>query len=185
MKKIIILFIILIITILSFGDEWIRAFKKEYWSQNHLYQLTVFPTEFPNKAKDDTINCRAVLWKYIGDKIQPVWEKELVNPIAPYNAFVTNDGKFTITFDDWYSLGIGENVMAIYDSIGVFQKKYKLIDLAPIPINQLKQSVTSIWWFQGVETYSKFPNIVEILLVDNQDKFYRIKYNLDKLDFEE
>ncbi len=81
-----------------------KAFKKEYWSQNQLYELTIFPTEIPKKVKGDTINCRATLWKHLGDNIEPIWEKDLINPIAPYNAFVTNYGKFLLTVDNWYSL---------------------------------------------------------------------------------
>jgi hypothetical protein len=73
-------------------------------------------------------------------------EKELVNPYAPYEAMVTNDGKYVITFDDWGHLGYGENVMVVYGENGYLLKKHNLDEITTFRVNELQRSVTSICW---------------------------------------
>ena len=107
--------------------------------------------------KDSIIPCHATLYKtgenYIDRKV--LWERDLENPISPYNAIVTNDGKYVVTFDDWYQLGKGENVMVVYGENGELLRKFELNEITSLSEDRLKVSVTSIWWYQGIETYSK------------------------------
>ena len=188
------------------ADEWMKAHKKTYTSQNGIYELIIEPTYTPknyhkeiekrNKnpkkyenspLKDSIIPCHAKLYKKIGrwGRSELMWEKDLVNPIAPHNALITNNGKYVITFDDWYKLGYGENVMVVYGDEGDMIKRYKLHEITTLPQNQLSISVTSIWWYLGHEAYSEDPDKVKVLVVDKDSKIENRIYNLSTFEFEE
>jgi hypothetical protein len=201
-----------IIIILLFGhhlliaDEWIKAYKKTYISQNGIYELIIepmfvpknyekeikkrksHPEKFLNKPMNDTITpCHAKLYKKIGSLGQPelIWDKVLVNPVAPYEAMITNDGKYVITFNDWSKLGYGENVMVVYWGNGDLLKQYRLHEITKLSESQLSVSVTSIWWYLGYETYSEKPDKLKVLILDKNAKIEQRIYNLDTLKFEE
>jgi hypothetical protein len=191
---------------LLFADEWIKEYQKTYTSQNGIFELVIVPTYVPenyekeikkrnknpekylNKPMKDTIiPCHAKLFKKTGNLGHPklIWEKELINPIAPYEAMITNDGKYVITFDDWYELGQGENVMVVYGEKGDLLKKHQLNEITNLPKSRLSVSVTSIWWYLGHETYSEQPDRIKILIVDKNSEIEQRIYNLEKLKFEE
>jgi hypothetical protein len=207
-KKVIIALITILLANLNLmADEWEKEYKKRYTSQNGIFKLIIVPTYVPknydkeirkrNKKpekylnipmKDTIIPCHAKLLKKTSNfGILPVliWEKELTNPTAPYEAIITNDGKYVITFDDWYKLGHGENVMVVYNENGELIKKHRLFEITKSPISQLKNTVTSIWWYFGHETYSENPNKIKILIIDNKSEIEERIYDLDKLEFEE
>ena len=202
----------LTIIILLFGhhlliaDEWIKENKKTYTSQNGIYELIIEPTYIPknyekeikkrkihpekflNKPMTDTITpCHAILYKKLGNFGLPelIWEKELVNPIAPYEAMITNDGKYIVTFNDWGKLGYGENVMVVYGENGDLLKQYRLHEITNLSESQLSVSVTSIWWYLGYETYSEQPDKLKVLVLDKNAKIEQRIYNLSILKFEE
>jgi len=187
------------------ADEWIKEYKKTYTSQNGIFELLIVPTYVPenydkeiekriknperylNKPMKDTIiRCHAKLFKKTGNlgHLQLIWEKELVNPVAPYEALITNDGKFVITFDDWYKLGHGENVMVVYGEKGDLIKKHRLHEITSLPTSQLSVSATSILWYLGHETYSEQPQRLKILIIDKNSEIEQRIYNLEKLEFE-
>jgi len=196
---------LLLVSQMIMADEWNKAYRKTYTSQNGIYELVIEPTYIPKNyekeiqkrkmnpekyhnrpMKDSIIPCHARLYKKTKNIGLPdlVWEKELVNPISPYEAMITNDGKYVITFDDWYNLGFGENVMVVYGENGELLKQYRLHEITNIPENQLSVSVTSIWWYFGHETYSENPDKVKILIIYNVSSIEKRIYNLDSLEFD-
>lgn len=42
-------------------------------------------------------------------------ELSLVNPVRPVDVLISDDGRYLVTFDDYYTVGYGENVIVVYD----------------------------------------------------------------------
>jgi TonB family protein len=62
------------------------------------------------------------------------------------SALVANDGSLA-TFDNWHSMGYGDDVIAIYRRDGSLVRKFALSDLmSEDDILWLSRSVSSIWW---------------------------------------
>src|SRR5687767_23204 len=70
----------------------------------------------------------------------------LVNEVSPLSALVANDGTI-ITFDNWHSVGYGDDVVVIYRSDGSLVRKFGLADLVEDEdIPQFSRSVSSMQW---------------------------------------
>jgi hypothetical protein len=77
----------------------------------------------------------------------PVWEGPLVNEVAPVNALVAGAGEHVVTFDNWHSVGWGDNVVVIYDGAGRVVRSLALSDILPASyIAVLPRSVSSLHW---------------------------------------
>jgi hypothetical protein len=205
MKAFLTITFLLFISHALIADKWVKEYIKSYKSQNGMYELIIEPLYIPknyeieiqkrkahpekylNKPMKDTIiPCHAKLFKKLNNSGLPelIWEKVLVNQIAPCEAMITNDGKYVITFDDWYNRGYGENVMVVYGENGELLKKYKLNEITNFSEVQLNVSKTSIWWYFGHETYSEKPDRVKVLITDKNSKIEQRIYNLSTLKFE-
>lgn len=73
---------------------------------------------------------------------------ELLNPVAPAEFFVSNEGRLA-TIDNWHNRGYG-SVIAIYNPQGNLVKAYALADLfSPAEIGAFPHSVSSAHWHRG------------------------------------
>ena len=186
-----------------FGDTWNSPPIRYYCSPNKIYCVKVFPRFTPesyykwiqakpkNKSKfsaeDTTITiCHAMMYQVNGSDTILVWKKNLINMIAPTDGYVTNDGKYFVTIDNWYSMGYGIDVMVVYNSKGEMLKRYNLEDISPIPINDFMFSISSIHWFCGINIidnkhiYICYKNDY----IDKSKDFLFRTYNLEELKFE-
>lgn len=78
---------------------------------------------------------------------QTVWEGPLVNDVGPLAALLTNGADRLVTFDNWHSVGIGDDVVVIYDARGRLVRKLALTDLVPEAyVDALPHTVSSLWW---------------------------------------
>jgi len=76
-----------------------------------------------------------------------VWARPLVNLHAPVSAIVADAGDFVVTFDNWHSLGHGDDVVVVYGAQGAVVASLALDDFLPSDILQaLPRSSSSIWW---------------------------------------
>ena len=203
MKKILTTFLFIFWSHFLFGDTWNSPPTRYYCSPNKIYCVKVFPRFTPenyykwrqakpkNKSKfstaDTTVTiCHAIMYQVNGIDTILVWEKNLVNMIAPTDGYVTDDGKYFVTIDNWYSTGYGIDVMVAYNSKGEMLKRYNLEDISPIPINNYMFSISSIHWFCGVKIIDN-KHIFICYKNDYQNKnnvpLFRT-YNLEELDFE-
>lgn len=73
-----------------------------------------------------------------------VADVELVNPMAPVDALVTDRGEL-ITFDNWHNAGFGK-VVAMYGAEGALRASYTLEDLYGKEAGDVPRSVSSRWW---------------------------------------
>lgn len=70
-----------------------------------------------------------------------------MNEVSPVSAIVSNDGRYFVTFDNWHSMGYGDDVVVLYRSDGSVIKKFGLEDLLTEgDVETLPHSVSSIWW---------------------------------------
>ena len=101
-----------------------------------------------------------------------------MNEICPVSAFLSNNAKHFLTFDNWYSAGYGDHVIVEYDSIGDLEKHYRLIDLSPFPINNYQITISSIWWNGGAK--KKDDNHVELCFIDEAENREYINYEYNE-----
>lgn len=102
---------------------------------------------------------------------EPVWGTALVNAVAPVTAKVSDDGRFVITFDNWHSVGLGENVIVIYGEDGKLVRSMALTDLVPQEyMDALSRSISSVWWKRG-DSFSADDTVLEVdVLIPGADR---------------
>jgi len=153
------------------ADSWLPPTARVFSSPNGKFLLHILPKalkSFPELPEDAAGNskerktlglnetCQATLFQKDNEKgidsatirFHPVWQQKLVNEVAPMDAYVSDDGRFVVTTDDYGFLGDGENVVVIY-SEGKFIRRYKLTEFIPqsaIDTLQVPQSTSSIEW---------------------------------------
>lgn len=92
-------------------------------------------------------HARAQFFRLAGDEraYSLYQELELLNPIAPVFAAVSNEGAL-ITLDNWHNMGFGP-ILVIYSPAGAIVRSYTLEDLyGPEQIDKFVASVSSRWW---------------------------------------
>lgn len=94
------------------------------------------------------VGCRgALLVKNDGGQWHQLWDKPLQNRLSPVTAVVANGGWRIVTFDNYYSVGYGAEVIVFYNEAGDLIKKYSLEDLlSKEELDRVPRSVSSRWW---------------------------------------
>jgi len=76
-----------------------------------------------------------------------LWKRKLVNEVAPVEALVSADGSYVVTFDNWHSVGYGDDVVVIYGRSGELIRSLSLADIVGAErASDFPRSVSSIWW---------------------------------------
>lgn len=138
----------------AIADSWARPGIQELFSESREYFVRILPGE----SLGDTFGfagakkgryATAEFYRRAKDRsYQLVTEATLVNPIAPVEAMVGNDGHL-VTIDNWHNMGHGK-VVSIYDSHGIPIRSYELRELfQPDEIERFPVSVSSIHWRSG------------------------------------
>lgn len=133
---------------------------EKYAEWNHYRNLDSQLSKSEQKKKDrflssltasDTvlIPCTGILYHVSGNDTVRIWERKLLNSVCPVTANVSSDGSSVVTFDNWYSIGYGVNVMVVYNEKGDAKRTYKLEEITPYPLNDYFTSLSSIWWNAG------------------------------------
>lgn len=133
------------------ADEWPSPQMREEFSESRSYFVRVTP----GNSWGDTVgfkgapkgtSAKAQFFRREPDmSYRPLKEIELVNPVAPVEFFVSNDG-YLATLDNWHNRGYGK-VVAFYSSDGNHIKDYELRDLfSEDEIRRFDRSVSSIAW---------------------------------------
>lgn len=145
------------------ADSWALPVPRKYHSENRRYYIMVIPRKLKSQlsyfedkvAKKEPAGsgqslednyCKGIFYRQNeSGAYKKVWEGRLSNDVAPVNVLVSNSGEYVVTFDNWHSVGYGDNVVAIYGRDGKLIKKMGLSDFAP-PGIEFPRSVSSIWW---------------------------------------
>lgn len=145
------------------ADSWAPPERRETLSVNGQFRFTAYPASDGKVRafhKDEGKSHSAVRPSATGrlerkrarGGWETVWKAPLANLIAPTDALVTDDGRYVVTFDNWYSTGHGENVIVIYRADGSIVRSMTLTDLVPDYYKDvLSHSVSSIFWRDHAE----------------------------------
>ncbi|MEM7702692.1 MAG: hypothetical protein AAF251_12200 [Pseudomonadota bacterium] len=131
------------------ADSWPPATSWSEVSPCGAYRFTAHPPPLDDfYPKNEGDRPEGVLERQLGKEgWQEVWRKPLVNEIGPLSAIVSDDGRYVVTFDNWYSTGYGENVIAIYNENGSLVRSMPLTALIPDDyIETLETSTSSVRW---------------------------------------
>lgn len=153
---------------LAHADSWPSPRTKEYFSTDGTIRVIIVPRSLAGKFeyfrdKADGVNPAG---QHAGSGVQhtfarlsrrakdgswiTLWQQPLVNDVAPVDAMIAGKGKYLITFDNWHSMGHGDDAVVIYDARGRLIRKSALIDFLPQAyIDTLPASVSSIHWRGG------------------------------------
>jgi len=136
------------------ADDWAAPQTREVFSGSREYFVRVTPGD----SLGDTVGfagerkgryAAAEFYRRGPNRsYRLVAETALLNPVAPVEFFVSNDGRLA-TVDNWHNLGYGKAV-ALYDSRGKIIQAYALSDLfQDDEIKNFRRSVSSIHWRDG------------------------------------
>ena len=147
----------------ALADSWALPTPQKYYSANRRYYVEVIPRVLESQLKyfEDKVEkkepagsrpgvgnnyCRGVFYRQReGGSYEKVWEGRLSNDVAPVAALVSDGGEYVATFDNWHSVGFGDDVVVIYGPGGKLVKKFALTDIAPTT-SRFPRSVSSIFW---------------------------------------
>jgi hypothetical protein len=135
------------------ADDWPAPQVREVFSDSRDYFVRVTPGESWGNtvgfsgAKTGRF-ASAEFFHREGDTYRLVARGTLLNPVAPVQFFVSNDGRL-VTIDNWHNMGYG-TALAVYGSDAKVVKAYALADIfTKYEIEAFSHSVSSIHWHDG------------------------------------
>ena len=146
------------------ADSWFPATKEVYFSPDKETRLTVDPRELsgPLEYFEDKVDGKEPAGQKKNGNRQAngrlerknpdgtwsvVWEKPIVNEVAPVSVLVANAGQYVVTFDNWHSMGYGDDAIVIYNAEGLVIRAMSLKDVLPEKfVAALPRSVSSLHW---------------------------------------
>ena len=143
----------------AYADSWLLPETENYLSANGKFRLTVTPRDLDSQLGyfETKVNGEA-LPEPLGPKGKLetldkdgqwilVWSRNLVNEVSPVSALVSEDGTRVVTFDNWHSVGHGDDVVVIYNRSGEMVRSLSLNQIVPnFFIDGFSRSVSSISW---------------------------------------
>jgi len=147
----------------AFADSWLPPSVRHYSSANGAWKLTIYPRGLtsnlgyfedkvagkPNAGGipgDSQKSPVGHMERKRGGRWQTVWKAPLANDVSPVEAVVSNDG-VSVTFDNWHSVGYGNDAVVVYAADGTQVRKFGLSAFLPKSyIDALPHSVSSIHW---------------------------------------
>lgn len=165
------------ITATCVADSWSLPEEATYTSEDGRWRLTVTPLElssqlayFEDKVAgkdkagarpDGHEKARGLLQKRTGKDWTTVWNKALLNDVAPVDVLIASTGQ-AVTLDNWHTMGRGDETIVIYDVKGLPVCSLGLYDLLPaVVVDNLPRSVSSIQW----RTASRVSDDGDVLLL--------------------
>ena len=185
------------------ADTWGLPKKEKYYSPNKKFYFEVMPKKLESQLKyfEDKVDGKenaGALEKAKENRPRGAFYARrsdggysrkskffLSNEVSPVSAIVSNDGAYIVTFDNWHSVGYGDDVVVIYRSGGTMIKKFALEDLLTEgDIETFSRSVSSMSWGRG--HYIDDANNLLVLRVvangksswEDEAKFHQLKIDL-------
>lgn len=163
------------------ADSWSPASTKSVESPDRQYRFTMTPRALssnlayfedavakkakPGQLPGHATSARGRLEHRTTDgRWLTVWEKPLINDVAPVDFIVASSGQFVATLDNWHFVGRGEHVLVFYGPDGTLMRSLKLSDLLPdYYIKALPSSVSSTRWRSNVRFDSNGRLVIPIV----------------------
>jgi hypothetical protein len=92
-----------------------------------------------------------------------LWEADLDNEVSPGEVYVSDDGEYAVTLDNWGNAGYGNNVLALYGRDGLI-RKYSLEEIfgqrwksgAEYFRKKFRHTASSRWWrYNSIEFFDR------------------------------
>lgn len=177
--------------LLAFADSWGMPKKWTTTSADGRWALTVIPKSLSSQLdyfrdkvdeKDDAGAAPGVAENHARARLQKdgveIADWRLVNEVSPVSALVANDGT-VVTFDNWHSMGYGEDVVVLYRSDGTLIAKHGLESfLRKEDIERLSHSVSSIWW-SGTHRIDEEKRQLILEIVHDEKVIHEVSIPLD------
>lgn len=163
------------------ADSWAPATKVVVESPDRQHRFTMTPRELSSNlayfedavdgkpkpgqrpGRDTSARGRLEV-RSPGGRWTTVWDKPLVNDVAPVDVLVAPSGRVVATLDNWHFVGRGDNVLVFYGADGRLIRSLKLSDLLPdYYIKALPSSVSSTQWRSDVRFDSDGKLMIPIL----------------------
>lgn len=177
------------------ADSWMQPGIKNYTSKSGDYSFTVEPLLFGSQlflfkerstgGSDVSADSEYPKGRLVSQSGEVLWERKLVNEVAPVSALVSADGRFVVPFDNWYSIGYGSDVVVIYGQSGQLIRKLSLGDIVgPWRVSDFSGSIGSKWW-SGVHQFESEEFLSLSVLAEGSDflsdepKFESIRVRLE------
>jgi len=161
-----VIYLSLIICVHLGADTWAPPEPQRYCSSNKNYCLKIIPG-------DSMHQCQGIL-SAVGEEgeYHEVWSTLLANGISPVSVLISDQGDYVTTFDNWYRIGWGDDVVVIYGANGALIKKYGLEDiLSEDEIEKIPRTVASRWW-GGEHVIDEEKKILILKVVSNGEMPY-------------
>ncbi len=147
------IYILLISFVLpAYADMWLPPVNYKIFSGSKHICLEIVSSTIMQVDKDMAEEpCKGYIYYRCGiDSVyQLVDSIKMVNALCPTTGYIFDNGKYFVTFDNWGSIGYGENVIVLYDSLGKLIKNYSLEDIFPDRIlDKFPRSLSSRFWKQ-------------------------------------
>lgn len=194
-----------ILTILSCGllvlavcaveaDSWVQPSIAKYTSKSGDYSFTVEPLlvshmfsfiEKSTHGADVDTSSECPKGRLVSPSGEVVWERKLVNEVAPVSALVSAEGRFVVTFDNWFSGGYGSDVVAIYGQSGQVILEFSLGDIVGYQrVSKFPRSISSRWWSGHHEFESEDVLLLSVLaegsdFYSDERKFDTVRIRLE------
>jgi hypothetical protein len=156
------------------ADDWAGPQVREMFSASRDHFVRVIPGNsigdtvgFAGAAKGEYAS--AEFYRREGDRsYRLVASARLLNPVAPVDFFVSNDGHL-VTIDNWHNRGYGI-VVAVYDAAGKPVKAYTLADIfTRAEIDATPRSVSSIAWHSGPAYINQDQRTLYLMVASGRD----------------
>jgi hypothetical protein len=153
------------------ADEWPAPQIREFFSPNRDYFVRVTPGEswgdtfgFAGSPKGPYARAEFYHRDKAGSYV-PGATVTLVNPVAPVDFYVNNDG-YVATLDNWHNMGYGK-VLALYSPGGNLIRSYTLNELfSKDEIEGFEHSASSIAWHKAA--YLQIDQKAVYVLIDEK-----------------
>lgn len=182
-----------------FADSWEVPRTIAYISHNGQVRVTISPGDDEERfssvgdkagyadVADQTGGRRRVaearMERLVNGRWQLIWQRPIVNDVAPASAIVRDDGMYLVTFDDWYGTGFGPNVVVIYGPEGQFLRAFSLSDIVPEGYGKaLPRSVNSVVWRDSPSFSSDGLGVVIPIVIPSFDSREFVELSIDLSD---
>lgn len=147
--KVLTFFAVLVFSVVGYAGA---AEPTTICSAGDRFCLTVTPPDPAPGKRSQNSKCRGAFFaRDARGTLRKLWETDLVNPVAPRSVLVSVSGRYIVTFDNRDSMGVGSDVVAIYDgAAGRLVRSFGLEHfLTPRDIDTLAESRTDSFPWGG------------------------------------
>lgn len=170
------------------ADSWYPPQVETYSSADKRFRFTVTPRDiagplpyFEGKQRGDDkpgqtrgskrTTPRGLFERSISNgRWSALWARDLVNDVAPVSALVSDSGDYAVTFDNWHSMGFGDDAIVIYGPRASLVRALGLDDILPgYYVEALPRSVSSLQW-SGKHTIDQPAGMLMLKIVVPTDR---------------